>query len=110
MADIFEDASGKLRSGSTMTAIVPGGTVPDFDGRAISFLTHPRQCFVEPGKTYLLAASYRPLEEFFVIDRSWDLSTGIVEPNFLTRRSDFAGLTTAQLIERLRRELPGAGW
>ncbi|MFN3322037.1 MAG: hypothetical protein ACK5AZ_00960 [Bryobacteraceae bacterium] len=88
---------------------MPGGTVTDSDRRTISFLTPPRLYFVEPGKTYLLAASYRPLEEFFVVDRSWDLSTGIVEPNFVTRRSDFAGLATAQLIERLRRELPGAG-
>jgi hypothetical protein len=102
LTHVFEDSSNQLATGSRMTVIVPGGTVRDASGRTMSFLTHPRQYFVAPGKSYLLAVSFRTAGEFFILGKNWEIAGGVVKPNFVSRRpSAFAGLTLKQLIDAI---------
>jgi hypothetical protein len=109
VSDVFEDPSGHGGPGSDVTVIVPGGTVKTASGEVISFLTQPRQYFVEPGKTYLLVTQYMPEGDYHFTPKTWDLSDGICRANDAWEVGQerqggamLIGLTRGQLVNLLR--------
>ena len=103
VSNTFEDATGSIQPGSSVVVILPGGTAAT-QGLVLSFLTQRRMYSVAPGGTYLLAASYHSKGNFYSLGKDWDLTTGIVVPDFPPSRqipSTLVGLTLQQLITRL---------
>jgi|GEM_PF-2181592 len=78
--DVF--TADELRVGQDIVIAVPGGTVKDELGNALSFLTQPRQFFIQPGRTYLFVLGFKPFGDFYMLAKTWDLTNGVVEPNF----------------------------
>jgi hypothetical protein len=108
LSHVFENAGGRAAPGANLTLIFPGGTVRTADGRDMSFLTHPRAYFVQPGKTYLLVLEYHADGDFYILGKSWDLSDGTVRANSgidrkreTEGRSTLLGLSQDQLIRVL---------
>jgi hypothetical protein len=105
---VFQDEVGHATPQSDITALVRGGTVKTKDGKTISYLTSPRAFSVQPHHTYLLVLSYYADGDFYKIDRSWDISDGVVRVNSEVEqkrvqegKSTLVGLTTDQLIRSL---------
>jgi hypothetical protein len=107
----FGDTS-RSNTPNLMTLIVPGGTVRTQSGSVISYLTQPRQYALEPGRTYLLVTSFSEDGDYHMLARSWDVSDGIVQPNFFVGKdwpSSLTGLTYQQLVNRLKNQLDVRG-
>ena len=105
--NVFQDASVNLHAGDSLDLVIPGGTVQIQTGAVLSFLTQPRQYSVQPGKTYLLIISFHSNGGFYMLGKSWDLSTGTVQPNFVAGTqisSTLLGLTVQQLVAKLNTE------
>jgi hypothetical protein len=103
VSSVFQ-AAGNVMPGKSLVLILPGGTVKTPAGDILSFLTQPRKYFVSTGRTYLLAVSFHPTGEFFMLGKGWDLSDGVVKPNFSRSAGTPAtldGLTVAQLTATL---------
>lgn len=106
VSEIFGDKLGAHIPGVT-TIIVPGGTVRTQSGSVISYLTQPQKYALEPGRTYLLVTSFNEEGGYHMLAKSWDLSTGIVQPNFFVGKdwpSTLTGLTYQQLTSRLKNQ------
>lgn len=80
VSHVFE-ADGSVAEGSTITIEVPGGSVSISDGKTLSYLTDPKEYFIEPPKKYLFVLSYNETGAFYTIAKTWDLSSGVVKPN-----------------------------
>jgi hypothetical protein len=114
VSDAIEDASGHASPNSDVTVIVPGGSLTTEFGEVISFLTQPRQYFVEPGGTYLMIMSYVPEGDYYVgpgmlPPKTWDLTDGVSKPNDWVEvarerqgGATLIGLTRDQLVSLLR--------
>jgi hypothetical protein len=92
-----------------ITVSVPGGTVKTLGGQVISYLTQPRDLFLEPGKVYLLILSYKSQGDFYMAAEDWDLTGGTAKPNtHLNKllaeqgRSKIAGLSKQELTNKLK--------
>jgi hypothetical protein len=62
--DLLQDRTGHASPNSEITVSVIGGTVTNQSGQVISYLTQPREMFLEPGHSYLLVLSYHTDGEF----------------------------------------------
>ncbi len=108
VADILDSNSSiTIRPGDIVTLAVPGGSVIKDDGSVLSFLTQPRKLYIGPGRTFLLALSYHPDGNFYIMTKAWDVSSGIAKPNYGShpRTESITGLTVAQLSSKLRADL-----
>jgi hypothetical protein len=104
VTDVIQDPEGRSTPGSNITLSVAGGAVRTAAG-VITFRAQPIAYYVEPNHTYFLVLQYRPAEEFYVLNRDWDLSTGLVKANTevdlrkeAAGGSEILGLTKDQLI------------
>jgi hypothetical protein len=107
VSNVFQDATGSIQPGSNIVVILPGGTVTT-QGIVLSFLTQRRMYFVAPGRTYLLALSLHSNGTFYGLGKDWDLTSGVVIPDFSASKqvpSTLVGLTLQQLITRLNAQL-----
>jgi hypothetical protein len=114
VGNVFQDTAGHAVPHSDITILVRGGTVNTNDGKTISYLTDPRKFSIQPQRTYLLVLGYHIDGDFYKIDRSWDVSDGMVRVNSEVEqkrvqegRSTLVGLTTEQLIRSLGERFPG---
>jgi len=102
VSKVWEEPSGTAAIGKPITIIVPGGTIQIESGAVLSFLTDPREYFLQPAHSYLLAMSYVNEGNFYLIGKSWDLTSGVAQPNFKAKaNSKIDGLTLSQLINYL---------
>ena len=97
---------------SFITVTVPGGAVRMPDGKIISYLTQPRDMFLQPGRTYILVLSYRPSGDFYLMGEDWDIFDGIAKPNSDIGKwtlehgnSLFGGKATDEALRDLRKYL-----
>jgi hypothetical protein len=99
-----------LRSGDVITVLHPGGTVLLPEGRVLSYLTDRESFSLQPNHTYLLVVSRKPDGHFYVVDKAWDVSTGVVRPNDLYEsirsrkgESQLAGLPLDAAVSLLKK-------
>jgi hypothetical protein len=114
---LFQGAArGHAVPSAEITVCLRGGTVRTVDGQIISYLTDPREYFMQPGRTYLLVgAAYTADGDFFESGTpQWDLSDGVVRANFSEARakargqeSTLIGLTKEDLIHSLDKRFSG---
>jgi hypothetical protein len=102
VSDVFQESGGDT-PGAAIVVTLPGGTVIAPTGGVLSFLTQPRPYYVKPGNTYLLVLEYRSDGNFYMLGKTWDLTSGIVQQNFSAPKnaSKLAGLTVQQLKSEL---------
>lgn len=100
-----------VSAGDTITVSIRGGTVLTASGDLISYLTEPRQYFIQPARTYLLVLIPHPSGNFFLLGGNWDVSDGTVRPNsyrdqslFKEGRSLIDGKSQADATSILRRK------
>jgi hypothetical protein len=104
VSNVFQDASGTVKPGSSIVVILRGGTVQTDAGVVLSYLTQRLSYCVGPGNTYLLAFSFQPNGNFYVIGKDWDLTTGTAKLNSFNGAgvpSTLVGLSIPQLISTL---------
>jgi hypothetical protein len=108
--DVIEGANASPNS--SITVSIAGGTVKASDGKVISYLTQPRDMFLQPGRTYLLVLSYKPSVDFYTLGEDWDISDGTAKPNsyfgkwmFEHGHSSFAGKATDDALRDLRKHI-----
>jgi hypothetical protein len=94
---------------SSITVSIAGGTVKASGVKVISYLTQPRDMFLQPGRTYLLVLSYKSSGDFYTLGEDWDISDGIARPNthftqwmFEHGKSSIGGRTKDEAIRALR--------
>jgi len=112
VSSVFQDVSGRAVRDSDITVALRGGTVKTADGKVISYLTDPRQYFIQPQRTYLLVLSHHADGDFYSLAGDWDISDGVVRVNSKVGqqrskegKSTLVGLTTEQLIHALEERL-----
>jgi hypothetical protein len=116
LSHVFEDASNAARSGGTITVAIPGGSVSDEAGHALSYLTDARRYFITPGRTYLMMLQFEPEGQFYRRVKEWDLTDGTVRANsggdhareVAGGRSAILGLTVNELVRSLTTQFPTA--
>jgi hypothetical protein len=109
VSDVYQVLGvGHIIPGSDVTVALPGGTVISSSGQLVSFLTQPRELFLQPGRKYLLVLSYRSVGDFYTVARHWDISDGVVRPNTSMEqmrakngRSSLSDIPTSQLGSKL---------
>jgi hypothetical protein len=80
---VVHAAGDPLHPGDSITVLRGGGTVVYADGRVLSYLADPASFSIQPNHTYLLIVSRKSDGQFYLVDKGWDVSTGIVTPNDL---------------------------
>lgn len=103
VSDVLQESGGEA-PGTAIVVTLPGGTVITPTGEVMSFLTQPRQYYVKPGNTYLMVLQYHSDGKFYMLGKTWDLTSGIVQQNFSTpknTRSKLIGLTVQELKSAL---------
>ena len=102
-----------LKPGAIITLESAGGTVKTKNGVVLSYAIAPRQDALVPNGVYLLQVTYYPKEEFFLVDRQWDVSSGKAVPltaleraREQTGQSLLAGMSTPEISRILRHKYP----
>lgn len=102
--EVFQVRAGHARPGDDITVSLAGGTVVTPGGKILSYLTQPREVFLQPNRRYLLVLTYHDLGDFYQAADNWDISEGVVRPNSAASRrrardgrSSLSGITTDQL-------------
>ena len=97
---------------SSITIAIPVGTVNLPNGRFLSYLTDPKAYALQPDHTYLLVVTYKPSGQFFVLNKSWDVTTGVVRPNssheatrYAQGRSHLVGLPIDVAVSEIKKRL-----
>jgi hypothetical protein len=104
VSNMFQDASGDTKPGSSIVVILRGGTIQTEVGVVLSYLTQRLSYCVKPGDTYLLVLSFQRDGNFYVIGKDWDLTSGTAELNSFKGAgvpSMLVGLSVPQLISTL---------
>ncbi|MDQ2711113.1 MAG: hypothetical protein M3Y24_02570 [Acidobacteriota bacterium] len=78
---IGQGAGQHISSRTDLVIAIPGGTVQLSDGRIISYLTDDRQYSIQPDHTYFLLLGHQNLGDFYVLEKSWDVTGGVGKPN-----------------------------
>ncbi len=78
---VFGAGNAPVSEKPVITVPIAGGTVRLPDGRAMSFLTDPREFSLKVGNTYFLALQYEKALDCYALRGDWDLSNGVVVAN-----------------------------
>lgn len=107
VGQVFE-TSKQVSHGSTITIALPGGSIKTAKG-ILSYLTDPKEYFIQPGKRYLFVLSYHPRGVFYSSVRTWSISGGTVRPNSRAEQaranageSHLVGIAEGNLVPALR--------
>jgi hypothetical protein len=106
---VYESTSLQISPNSDITVSIVGGTVTNAAGKILSYLTPPRELFIQPFHRYLLLLSYHPVGGFFSRGTDWEVKDGVIHANDRYEvaqakegKSWIDGLT----VEQFSRDLP----
>jgi hypothetical protein len=102
-----------LMTGSRFDIGVLGGRIRMPDGTIVTSYVNPQTHFVQPDHTYLLDLNYESANQYYFVDKRWDLTSGKVAPDTedeiaraFRRSSVLDGLSMSEAIQYLDSVLP----
>lgn len=106
---IFESTNHTLLPNSNIALSIAGGTVKTPDGRVISYLTQPRDFFIQPFHQYLVDLSYHAAGDFFTKGPDWEVIDNVLhanDPYYIRLAKDGKSWIDGLTVDQFSRELP----